>query len=212
MGNLKDDDSSNVETLVKNFAKDMTGEAAKLRKARLEKQKKDQGGAKDKAGKKSAPASVPVVTFSLSQNKQSKSRTPAEQAQEVAKGKSWVCWGAHMADKARHVLMKVDGKVSWDAAKALGEDFKTFKDKWGQVMKKYGLKNFKGGDGWGAGDEFHLELADSKMSRTDDRALACLDEYARLTREKGQKQNAKFEKEYEKELKPYIEKYEKAKK
>jgi hypothetical protein len=84
MANLKDDDSTNIEALVKNFAADMTDEAAKLRKARLEKQNKDQDAAKDKAGKKSARASVPEVTFSLSQNKESKSRTPAEQAQEVA--------------------------------------------------------------------------------------------------------------------------------
>src|SRR5262249_25125953 len=124
------DESSKIEAKVKSFAKDLTDEVAELRKARLEKQKKSQG-----TDKKSKQASVPVVTFSLSQNKESKVRTPAEQALQVANGKSWVCWGSHMVDKARHVLMKVDGKVSWDAKKALGEDFEAFKKTWGELMK-----------------------------------------------------------------------------
>jgi hypothetical protein len=212
MACVKDDASTDIEALVERFAKDMTDQAAELRKARLEKQKKGQDTAKNRAGKMFAPASVPVVTFSLSQNKIDKSRTPAEQAKEVVKGHTRVCWSAHMADRARHVIMRVDGKVSWEPEKALGEDFKALKGKWDQFMEKYGLKNYEGRDGWPARDQFHLELSHSKIARTDVRSRACLDEYARLTREKGQQKNAKFEKDYEKLVEPYIEKYEKANK
>lgn len=223
MAAAKDDASTDIESLVKDFAKDMTSEAEKLRKARLEQQKKDEAAAKKEAEKKAAaskdkkpadkkaadkkPEPVPEVTFSLSPTKESKSRTPAEQAELVVAGSTKVCWSAHMADKARHVLMKVDGKVAWDAKKAFGADFDAFKKKWGEVMKKYGLKNAAGGDGWPTWDEFHLELPNAKIARSDERACACLDEYARLTRKDGKKQNAGFEKDYEKLLKPYIDKY-----
>ena len=80
-------------------------------------------------------AEPPVVTFVFDPNKATKCRTPAEQALEVVEGDSWVCWGAHMADKARHVLMKADGKVVWDAKKTMGDDFDAFKKAWGTVMK-----------------------------------------------------------------------------
>lgn len=201
MADPKKDASTDIEAKVKAFAKDMTAEAKKLREARLKKKGKDDG---DDAGE---PA---VVTFSMSRNKKSKSRTPEQQAKAVASGGSYVCWSAHMADKARHVLMSVDGKASWDPAGAFGDDFAAFKKKWGEVMKKHGLKNAAGKDGWPSWDQFHLELDDAKMKRTHERAKACLDEYAKLTRMDGKSKNEKFEKKYSKELKPYIEKYEKA--
>lgn len=212
MAEAKNDDSSGIEVKVKAFAKDMTAEAETLRKARekliAEAKTKAKPEAAKKDKKKAKDDGKPaVVTFSMSANKVSKSRTPAEQAKEVVSGKSYVCWSSHMADKARHVLMKVDGSASWDAKKAFGEDFDAFKKKWGEVMKKHGLKNASGGDGWPSWDEFHLELPDSKMKRTHERAKACLDEYAKLTRKDGKSQNTRFEKKYEKALKPYIEKY-----
>ena len=114
-----------------------------------------------------------------------------------------------MADKARHVMMKVDGKVSWSPKPAFGDDFDAFKKKWGEVMKKHGLKNAAGKDGWPTWDEFHLELPASKIGRSDSRAKACLDEYARLTRIDGKKKNTSFESKYGKLLKSAIEKYEK---
>jgi hypothetical protein len=214
MGNLSDDASTDIETLVKNFGSDMTAEAEKIRKARLaapKKTGKDQTGAAGKkpTDKNAGAKGVPVVTFALSPTKESKSRTPKEQAELLVQGSTKVCWSAHMADKARHVLMKVDGKVSWEAKTAFGEDFDTFKKKWGEVMKKHGLKNAGGGDGWPTWDEFHLELPDSKVSRSDERARACVEEYARLTREAGKTQNADFEKNYSTLLKPYLGKYEK---
>jgi hypothetical protein len=205
----KDDASTDIEPLTKAFAADMTEACAVLRKARLAAAKKgDDKGAKDKKDNKKS-AEPPVVVFSLDPNKATKGRTPAEQAEQIVANRSWVAWGAHMADKARHVIMKADGKVTWDAKKTMDEDFEAFKKKWGDAMKSNGLKNYKGADGWGPGDEFHLELSDSKMAKTDERVIACLDEYARLSRQEGKGKNEKFEKDYAKLIAPYIKKYEK---
>jgi len=214
MPDPKHDASTDIEKLVISFPKDMTEEAEKIQETRLgstEKEDKQQAG---RAGKEAAK--VPTVTFSLSPNTKSIFRTPAQQAAELARGPgaTMVCWGAHMSDKARHVLIKIDGGTNYKddekaAAKAFGEEFGTFKTKWGLVMRKYGLKNKAGGDGWAPGDPFHLELPGAKISRTSERANACLDEYARLTRVEGEKPNKPFEEKFAKLLAPHIKKYEK---
>ena len=203
MAAAKDDDSTDIESLVKQFAKDMDKACADLRKARIDKAKKE--SEKKKVEK---PADPPVVTFALEQNPKTKSRTPAEQAAEVSAGRSMVCWGAHMADKARHVVMKANGSITWDYKKTMGGDFEEFKKCWAAAMKRNGLRNAKGGDGWFEGDAFHLEMPDSKISKTDVRVAACLDEYARLTREDGEKKNDRFETTYAKELNKYLAPYE----
>lgn len=216
MAGAKDDASTDIEALTKAFAADMTAACATLRKARMESNKKaadktakDKKDDKKKDDKKAADP--PEVTFILDPNSATKCRTPAEQAAQVVSGRSDVCWSSHMADKARHVIMKADGKVTFDYKKTMGDDFDAFKKKWGEVMKAKGLKNFKTGDGWAEGDAFHLEMADSRISKTDDRVKACLDEYARLSRqEKGGKKNTSFEKTYAGLLKEYLAKYEKA--
>lgn len=207
MADLKKDASTDIETNVKAFVKDINTELEKLRKKRLEATKKAEKSGKKKTGSKEAE--TPEVKFELSKAKVSKSRTPEEQAKLVVAGSTQVCWSSHMADKARHVIMKVDGKVNWKPKKTLGDDYTTFTKKWGEVMKKKGLKNAEGKDGMFAGDEFHLELPDSKIKKSSERAKSCLDEYARLTRKESKKKNAKFEKRYSKLLKTYIEKYEK---
>jgi hypothetical protein len=214
MAGPKHDASTDIEALTKSFAVDMTAECAALRKARIELNKKaadkltkDKKDEKKKDDKKSADP--PEVTFVFDPSKATKCRTPAEQAQEVVENQSWVCWGAHMADKARHVLMKADGKVTWDPKKTMGDDYDAFKKKWGEVMKTKGLKNARGGDGWYDGDAFHLELADSKISKTDERVKACLAEYVRLSREEKKGKNEKFEKDYAGLLAEYLKKYEK---
>jgi len=202
MADLKKDASTDIEPKVKAFAKDINAELVKLRKKRLD--------AAKKAGSKEAK--VPEVKFEMSKLKVYKSRTPEDQAKLVVAGSTQVCWSSHMADKARHVAMKVDGK--WkdkvaDVKKALGDDYSTFTKKWGESMKKQGLKNAGNKDGWPSWDQFHLELPDSKIKKSSERAKSCLDEYARLTRKESKKKNAKFEKDYSKLLKSYIEKYEK---
>src|SRR5262245_29551467 len=203
--------AEDIESLVKSFAKDMDKVCADLRKARMEQNKKDAEKAKkdpkkdDK--KKDDKKDPPVVTWALDPTKVTKERTPEEQAAEVAAGRSWVCWSSHMAGSARHVIMKVDGKVSWEPKKTMGDDFNDFKKGWGDVMKRYGLKNYKGGDGWADGDEFHLELPDSKMDKSDKRVGQCFEEYAKLTRKDGKAKNEKFETEYAKDLEKYLAPY-----
>ncbi len=191
MADPKNDASTDIEAKVKAFVKDLNSELAKLSKP-------------EKGEKKKAP----VITFSMSRNKVSGSRTPAEQAALLVKGSTKVCWSSHMADSARHVLLKVDGKPSWDPKAALGAKFGAFKSKWSSLMKKHGLKNASGGDGWPGWDQFHFELPNSKIAHSDKRAKACLEEYARLTRKEGKSKNASFEKKYSKLLAPYLKKYE----
>ena len=196
--------ADDIESKVKEFAKAMDKACADLRKARMEKAKKDGDKKDDK--KKGDP---PVVTWVLSTGAVAKVRTPEEQAEQVVANKSWTCQSAHMTDNARHVLMKVDGKVNWDPKKTMGDDFEAFKKLWGEAMKKQGLKNYKGQDGWGAGDEFHLETPDAKLEKSDKRVQACFEEYAKLTRKDGKSKNDKFEETYAKDLEPYIKKFEK---
>lgn len=213
MASEKDDASTDIEALTKSFADDMTSACADLRKASMDKAKKEaEKAAKDKKDEKTKDdkkkeTEPPVITFALDPGKDTKSRSPAEQAAQVVAGRSWVCWGAHMADKARHVIMKVDGKINWDAKKTLGDDFDAFKKSWAEKLKKRGLKNANGGDGWFDGDAFHVEMADSKIAKTDKRVEACFEEYARLSRKEDKGKNEKFEKEYASDLKSYLEKY-----
>ncbi len=205
----KNDTSTGIEDAVKAFAKDMTKSCADIMKKRAAADKKAKDKDKGKSTGKKDADDPPEFTFALDPSPITKSRTPADQAVEVADGKSWVCWGAHMADKARHVIMKVDGKINWEPKKALGDDFSDFKKEWASNMKSNGLKNANSGDGWYDGDAFHLELADAKIDRTDERVEACFVEYVRLTREAGKDPNVKFERAYARDLKPYIDAAEK---
>jgi hypothetical protein len=205
MADPKKDASTTIEADVTSFCSTINAELKSWRE-KVKKEKGDEFGTEDTCG----AAYMPEVTFKLSTGKDSKARTPEEQAIEVARNKSWVCWGAHMSDKARHVLMTVDGTVSWDPDVAFHMYFNEFKTKWGAAMKKHGLLNYNSKEGYGEGDAFHLELPDARIDKGDARAEACLEEYVRLTREGDKyKKNEKFEKKYEGLLKPYIKKYEK---
>lgn len=199
----KDDASTDIEMRVKAFANDMTEACAMLREARIKKNEALVPDAKDKAVKP-----PPVVSFCIESNAITRSRTPAEQAAKVSDRKSWVCWGSHMTDRARHVLMKVDGKLGWDSKKVLEEDFGAFKTAWASAMHRQGLRNAEGRDGWYEGDAFHLELPESRIALTDVRAQACMEEYVRLTRQEGRSRNDRFERSYAAELKPFVEEFE----
>ena len=215
MPDAKHDDSTDIEAAVKKFAADITTAATKILNDQADKKKKKAAGArpeKSKGPPKPAHDDPPDVAFALDQTKGTTSRTPAEQASYVVKGTSWVCWSAHMADRARHVTMKADGKAitqSRDVGKVFGDTFADFKKAWATAMKSNGLKNAGGADGWFDGDCFHLELPESKIAKTDERAKACLVEYVRLTRVERKPVNPKFEKDYETTLKPYVEAVEK---
>ncbi|MGQ0567632.1 MAG: hypothetical protein ACT4OK_21565 [Gemmobacter sp.] len=164
--------------------------------------------AKEAAALHTADAKFPdKVTFSVSKNKASSFRTPEEQAAEVQKGKSWTCASSHMTDNARHVILKVAGTSYYglSEAKELKEVEAAFKTAFGAALKAAGLKNYKGGDGFASGDEFHVELPETKLAASDKRVLACFDEYAKLTRKDGKAENKKFEKEYDKEIAKAVE-------
>jgi hypothetical protein len=206
----KDDASTEIVRLTLSFAEDMTKACAKLRKARMETMAADEKKG-DKKDNKKKTAEPPVVTFELEDTPITKSRTPEEQARQLVLKKAWVCWSAHMADKARHVLMKADGKKTWEPKKIMGEDFDAFKKKWAEAMKSNGLRNWEGEDGWGEGDAFHLEIPDGKVPYADERAATCMIQYAYLTREKGQPKNDRFEKKHGSKLAPYLKQYEKKK-
>lgn len=204
-----------IEAKVKAFAKDITAFLDKKRADKIaELKKKDAKTDHDKA--------LVTVSFAYSSGKGSLSRSPEQQARYVSDGTSWTCAGAHMVDMARHVNMTYGaagkkGSISWKLGDAFGSKDQHFctlsdlKTKWAALMKTHGLKNHKGGDGMGAGDEFHFELAASKVPHSDKRVQACLKEYARLTRIEGAKKNDTFEKDagWKGDLKPHIDAAEK---
>lgn len=146
MANDKDDASTDVEALAKKLIDSMTDECAKLRKARVAKNEADAGATvKDKV-KKAAAATPAVMTFKIDKVNGS-IRTPAQQAALVVKGTSQVCWSAHMADKARDILMFADGRyVSGSVKKIMGDDFEAFKKAWLSNRKSIGLKDAGGND------------------------------------------------------------------
>jgi hypothetical protein len=197
----KDDASTDIEKRTKSFMADMTKACAKLREARLVANESEKSG-----DKKSADP--PVITFAFDPNQVTKFRTPAEQARELVDGNTDVCWSSHMADKARHVIMKADGKLTWKPKPTMGKDFDAFKKAWATAMRSNGLKNAKGTDGWYDRDAFHFELPASKLRKSDERAKACLQEYVRLTREAGEEKNETFEDKHPRELAPFLKKYE----
>lgn len=217
-----------IETKVKAFATDISARLKKKRDSKLAELKKKsatKGGAA-KGDKKAAAAdpekAVTKVVFEYSSSKGSIKRSPIDQAESVSKGKSWTCAGAHVADKARHVKMRLtepgkSTKTSWAIDKAFGNKdhhFMTltdFKSAWASAMKKQGLENYKGKDGYGDGDGFHLELPDAKIPRSHKDVQTCMDHYAKLTIMDERPHNSSFERSWGTNLKPYFEKYQKLK-
>ncbi len=154
-----------------------------------------------------ATVTMPGVTFAVSPNRSSSFRTPAEQAQEVVARRSHVCWGAHMSDKARHILPRVDGRAITDGdefERLLGSHLSGFTTLWASELRFNGLRDAGGGTTWFKSeklhDQLHVELPDAKIDQTNARAEACVDEYARLLQVEGKSQNHAFENA----LKPHL--------
>jgi hypothetical protein len=147
----------------------------------------------------------------LSQYDKSKSRTGREQAEGVLVGLSWTCNSSHMADAARHVGPKLNGKNLTDMVslkKAVSEDdYDKFVEVYAAAMKKQGLRNYKGGTEFlpNSTDPLHLELADSRLPDNDPKVEECRLWYAKATREGGKPRN----KEYEAADKKWLDKYDK---
>jgi len=191
--------ADDIETLCKKMVSDANAQLDKYEKQEIKK------GVKK-------PNSMRLF---LSEYDKSKSRTPEDQAKEVLAGRSWTCNSSHLADAARHVGLKLNGKVTFDLKKLQRDskdDYDKFVEVYGEAMKKQGLRNFKGGanfDPLGA-DPFHMELKDSRLPENDPRVQKCLLTYAQATRDDGQRKNDKFENEGY--VKKFMEEYEQAKK
>jgi len=199
---LKNDSSSNIDTLVDAFTKDITDWVVKFRKEKT-----------DRDGK----TAVPNASFKVGPAKYGNQlRTPGEQAQKVAELNSWVCWGAHMADKARDILMWIDGKYDPNLTpdSAFGDYFGDFKKAWMDLRKSHGLVSGDASDreGWFGKDPFHVEVPDARIPMTDERVDECIKEYVRLAYvDKSGKVNVNFEGTCQNDntLKPILEKYKK---
>lgn len=165
---------------------------------------------KAKAGAKDKPPTgddlVMKLIFAMSTAKETVKRNGKQQALEVAQGDSETCAGSHMSDSARHINMwstgpgKAGKKYYIDPKDAFGTDdkhictFAKFQSEWADEMKKHDLRNFKGEKGYGDGDDYHLELPESRIPKDDPECKICVDEYCRLVVMEGYKNNTDFEK------------------
>jgi hypothetical protein len=146
-----------------------------------------------------APAfqcSRPTLAFAVSRNRSSSFRTPVEQAAEVAANRSWVCWGGHMSNMARHVIPRVNGRSFTDGdafERQLGANLSWFVALWESTLRSCGLHDASGGQHWFKKDQLHIELPGAKISQTDSRATACVVEYVRLVNAGRGRRNLKFE-------------------
>lgn len=146
----------------------------------------------------------------LSGNPMSKARTGEQQAKAVLSGGSWTCNSSHMADAARHVGPVLNGKKYDDLKKfkkdlKSDEDYECFVEIYGAAMKKQGLKNHRGGANFepSGGDEFHMELADTRLPDKHPEVEKCRLAYAKATREEGHKRNDGYEQADKKWLEAY---------
>jgi len=105
-----------------------------------------------------------------------------------------------MSDKARHILPSVDGRPITDGDDfegLLGPSLSWFEALWTSELRVNGLLDAGGGTTWfktpKLHDQLHVELPHAKIGQTNDRAKACVDEYARLRRVEGRSQNRRFE-------------------
>ena len=118
MARPKDDASTSIVEIVNAFISRLNSEMdswVKSRKAEIDKAQK----AKDPKSKVPLPNPVPAISVKLDPAADTAARTPFEKATQVAAGRCDVCWSARMADRARHVIMKIDAKVDFDPPKTL---------------------------------------------------------------------------------------------
>lgn len=199
---------------VKAIDKRLEDEAKKAKKPAPKTQKAD-----SKAGAAKGEDMVMKLTFIMSKGASTLGRTGKKQAIEVAEGDSWTCSGSHMNDSARHINMYTHGPgksgktYMTDPKKAFGDkdqhicNLAKFKSEWVAEMKKQDLRNHKTGTAYGDGDDYHLELPNSRIPKTDAECVICVDEYCRLVVLEGYKNNTKFEKTWASSVKAPMAKY-----
>src|SRR4051812_15479101 len=187
---MADDADKDIQKKTDAFISGMNGELESMKKD-LEKKNKGAKGA----------AEIPEITLVLDKNKATYARTPEEQVKELLDNKSWTFTSRHMNNAARHVLVKVDGKISWAINKAKGwepYDFEEVKKAWVAQMKKQDLRNFADKLAWGTGDELHLQLPDSEPSLSDPNVQKVVELYVTATRKNGKAKNDKLEQSFPK--------------
>jgi hypothetical protein len=151
-------------------------------------------------------AARPTLTFAVSKNLSSCFRTPAEQAREViippgkSSAKSYVCWGAHMSNMARHIIPTINGNSLVDGdtlERLLGPHLQWFIAIWKQKLQESRLKDAGGGVSWYKtpkfNDQLHVELPGAKIPQSDPRAKKCVLEYVRLVNSHQGRRNQAFE-------------------
>jgi hypothetical protein len=138
------------------------------------------------------------ISVSVSTGKGGTARTPAEQVEFVLKGTSWTLNSAHMADGAKHILVKNGNLVTWDLNGIANKQ----KDAWGVLTKTWNkamtaqdIRNFTGGKDFAprSSDPLHMELPDTKLKETDPRVIQALEIYAKATRLEGKAKNLAYE-------------------
>lgn len=200
--------ADDIETVCKRMVADAN--------AQLEKYESEQV----KAGNKKPNS---VRTF-LSGYSRSGKRDAKTQAEEVLAGRSWTCNSSHVADSARHVGPKLNGKPLSSMGplkKAVSkEDYDKFVGIYGAAMQKLGLLNFKQGAAFlhTSVDPLHVELPDSRLPKNDPQVQECerlVEEgrvaYAKATRVDGRTKEPKFEDDHKKWLEAWDKKHPPAK-
>jgi hypothetical protein len=138
------------------------------------------------------------IFVSISVGPGGKSRTPEEQASFLLKGTSWTANSSHMADGAKHILVKEGGIVTWKMNELQKHDkaaFDVMVKTWNGAMKTQNLRNYKGGKAfdYNGSDPLHMELPSSRLPDNDPRVIKTLEIYAKATRLEGKFKNIPFE-------------------
>jgi hypothetical protein len=138
------------------------------------------------------------IFISISMGAGGKQRTPDEQAAMLLKGVSWTANSSHMADGAKHILVKEGGIVTWKLNELEHHDkaaFQVMVKAWNGGMKTQDLRNYKGGKAFDytGSDPLHMELPNSRLPDNDPRVIKTLEIYAKATRLDGKMRNIPFE-------------------
>jgi hypothetical protein len=140
------------------------------------------------------------ISISFHYGKGGKSRTPEQQVYYLLKKTSWTANSSHMADGAKHVLIKIGGAVTWDLDGLHNKQtaaFNVMANALNAAMKSHNLRNHAGGKGfhWKGKDPLHVELPNCRLHDDDPRVIRTLELYAKATRLEGKAKNIAFETE-----------------
>jgi hypothetical protein len=199
-GEAAEGEAADVHERVAGFVGDLNTALTALRNARLAELR---DAAPDDADAEAV--TLPTIQVTIAAREE---RTPQTQARNIIAGRSWTCRSAHLGDNARHVLLRIDGTITWnpqtDIESNFGEDFyDDFVEDWNEAMADNDLRNFRGDEGWAPGDAYHLEMPVRNVPQN--MINECIAEYVRLTREEGENQVESIEELYEDEIQALLE-------